>query len=90
MLGHIFLFCLIGACKFILESRDMRIGEIQIVGQFRVLTGNSGNALHAGHDTLLLTVAAHLQILLLHVALLGLQYKAGNLEVREACTLHLQ
>ena len=90
MLGHIILFITILTSKLILERRDMRIGEIQIVRQFRVLAGHGGNALHTGYDTFLLTIAAHLQVLFLHVPLLRLQYEAGDLEVGEASTFHLE
>ena len=55
-----------------------------------MLAGNGRNALHAGQDAHLLTALAHLQVLFLHVAALGLQYEAGYLEVREATLLHLQ
>ena len=55
-----------------------------------MLGGHCGNTLHAGQDALLLTVLTNSQVLLLHITALGLQYKAGNLEVAESATLHLK
>ena len=71
------------------ECRCVGVGEVQVVGQLGMLAGNGGDALHAGQDALLLTVLANLQVLLLHIGRLGLQYEAGYLEVRETALLNL-
>ena len=68
----------------------MGIGEIEVVRELGMLAGHRGDSLHAGQDTSLLTIAAYLQVLLFHVSALGLQHETGNLEVREAGTLHFQ
>ena len=76
----------VGLC----EGRRMGVGEVQVVGQFGMLRSHGRYALHRRHDATLLAILANLQVLLLHVATLGLQYEAGNLEVAESGTLHLQ
>ena len=72
------------------ERRGVRVGEVEVVGEFRMLAGNGRNTLDRRQDALLLAVFANLQVLLLHIGGLGFQNEAGNLEVREATLLHLQ
>ena len=83
-------------CRLILltlritKRRRVRVCEIEVVRQLRMLRGHRRDALHARHDALLLTILTNGQVLLLHVTTLGLQHEAGNLEVAESTTLHLQ
>ena len=72
------------------EGGRVGVGEVEVVGQFGMLAGHGGDALHRGHDAALLAVLAHRQVLLLHVAVLGLQHEAGNLEVAESAALHFE
>ena len=76
----------VGLC----EGRCMGVGEVEVVGELRMLAGNGRNTLDRRQDALLLAVFANLQVLLLHIGGLGLQDEAGNLEVREATLLYLQ
>ena len=71
------------------EGRHVSVGEVEVVGQFGMLGGNGGDALHGRNNALLLTILAHLEILFLHVAVLGLQHEAGNLEVAETSLFYL-
>ena len=72
------------------ESRRVGVGEVQVVGQLGMLAGNGGDTLYRRHHTHLLAVLTNLQVLLLHIGTLCLQYEAGNLEVREATLFHFE
>ena len=52
-----------------------------------MLACNCVDALHCRHDTAALAMAAHLGVLLLHIARLWFQHKTANLEIRESCNL---
>ena len=55
-----------------------------------MLGGNGRYALYRRRDATLLTILANLQVLLFHIAALGLQHETGNLEIAESGALHLQ
>ena len=65
------------------------VGHIQIVGQLGMLAGHRVDALHGGLYAVLLAVAAHLKVLLHHVALAGFQHETSYLEIGETGGFHL-
>ena len=53
-----------------------------------MLTGYSVDTFYSWHYATLLAVAAHFQVLLHHIALLGLQHEACYLEITETGRFH--
>ncbi len=76
----------VGTC----EGRRVGVGEVQVVGELRMLRSHRRDALDGRQDALALTMLAHHQVLLLHIAVFRLQHEAGYLEVGEAALLHLK
>ena len=68
----------------------MCVCKIEVIGEFGMLGSHRWDAFDAGEDSFLLAILTNSQILFLHITTLGLQYKAGNLEITETTLLDLK